>query len=156
MRGVLDASVLLASLLVDEPNHASARELLWRFAVAPDELELGSISLLSYELANALWQAVRRGRVAATEIATILEQYERFGIPLHGVPPASVVSVAGRLECASAYDAAYLALAEREKAPLITADRRLHNAVRDQFPWILSIDAFLNRTHRENPSHPEG
>ncbi len=149
MRGVIDASVMLASILEDEPNHASASELLRRFVVTAN-LELISISLLPYELGNALWQAVRRERVAAKDIATLLEQFERFGLPLHSVPPASVISVAQRLQCASAYDAAYLALAECEKAPLVTADRRLHNAVRDKFRWIVSIDEFWNGACSEN------
>lgn len=150
MKGVIDASVMLASLLEDEPDCASARELLERFADTATELELVSISLLPYELGNALWQAVRRGRVAAKDIKTLLDQFERFALPLRAVPPASVVSVAQRLQCASAYDAAYLALAELEKAPLVTADRRLHNAVRDRFRWIISIDEFLNRVRRKN------
>jgi len=156
VRGVIDASVMLASLLEDEPDHASARKLLRRFVDTADKLELISISLLPYELASALWQAVRRGRAAAKDIATLLEQFERFGLPLFSVPPASVISVAERLQCASAYDAAYLALAEREKAPLVTADRRLHNALRDKFRWIASVDEFLNRARRENLSEADG
>lgn len=150
MRGVIDASVMLASLLEDEPDCASARELLEWFAETANELELVSITLLPYELGNALWQAVRRERVGAKDIESLLEQFERFALPLRAVLPASVVSVAQRLQCASAYDAAYLALAEREKAPLVTADRRLHNAVRDRFRWIISIDEFLNRVRSEH------
>jgi predicted nucleic acid-binding protein len=38
---------------------------------------------------------------------------------------------------------AYLALAEEEKALLVTADRRLYNAVHEKFRRILLIRDFL-------------
>ncbi len=36
----------------------------------------------------------------------------------------------------SAYDASYLALADEESIPLITADERLYNTVKKDLPWI--------------------
>jgi predicted nucleic acid-binding protein len=36
----------------------------------------------------------------------------------------------------SAYDAAYLALAELTERPLITGDRRLYNAVNEHLDWV--------------------
>jgi len=36
----------------------------------------------------------------------------------------------------SAYDAAYLALAEAQGATLITGDLRLYSAVRDHLDWV--------------------
>ena len=36
----------------------------------------------------------------------------------------------------SAYDAAYLALAETSEQPLITGDRRLYNAVHEHLDWV--------------------
>ena len=37
----------------------------------------------------------------------------------------------------SAYDAAYLALADRQGESLITADERLYNAVHPKLKWVL-------------------
>jgi predicted nucleic acid-binding protein len=116
-RAIIDASVVLASLLEDEPSHGPARELLRRFLLPADKLELLSTTLLPYELTNGLWQAVRSGRVAAEDVEALLAQFELFGIPLHGVRPASILSLAKALQYPSAYDVAYLALAESEQAP---------------------------------------
>ena len=60
-RAVIDASVLLASLLPDEPTHPEARELLGLALLTPAQVELLSTTLLPYELTNGLWQAVRQG-----------------------------------------------------------------------------------------------
>lgn len=145
MRLIIDASVMLASLLEDEPDHAAAKELLQRFLMpAPaQELELSSLSLLPYELANGLWQAVRRGRIAARDIVILLERFEHFSLPLCAIRPASIIPVAESLQCASAYDAAYLALAASQQIPLVTADKRLYNAVRERFRWITLLGAPL-------------
>ncbi len=149
MRAVIDASIMLASLLEDEPDHASARELLRQFLIPTNGLELISISLLPYELANGLWQAGRKGRIGAREIASLLERFEDFDLPLRSIRPASIIPIAERLQCSSAYDAAYLALAESEQIPLITADKRLYNAVREKFRWIVLIEDFMRKIRQE-------
>lgn len=142
-KAVIDASVLLASLLEDEPTHLEARELL-RLALLPSaKVELLSTTLLPYELASGLWQAVRRGRLTAEDAEEILQKYEFFEIPLAPVRPTAVLSLVKRLGYPSAYDVAYLALAEAEKAPLVTADRKLYNAIREKFRGISLIRDFL-------------
>ena len=142
-RAVIDASVLLASLLPDEPAHAEARELLELAIFSPGKAELFSATLLPYELTNGLWQAVRQGRLTPEDVERILEKYELFEISLYPVLPKRVISLAKSLGYPSAYDVAYLALAEEEKAPFVTADKRLYNAVRGKFPQILLIRDFL-------------
>jgi len=62
-RAIIDASVLLASLLPDEPTHPEAQELLGLALLTPAKVELLSTTLLPYELTNGLWQAVRQGRL---------------------------------------------------------------------------------------------
>ena len=142
-RAVIDASVLLASLLPDEITHTEARELLQLALLSPARVELLSTTLLPYELTNGLWQAVRQGRLASKDVEQILEKYELFDIPLYPVRPKTVISLAKSLGYPSAYDVAYLALAEEEKVPFVTADKRLYNAVHEKFPWISLIRDFL-------------
>jgi predicted nucleic acid-binding protein len=142
-RAVIDASVLLASLLPDEPTHPEAQELLGLALLTPAKVELLSTTLLPYELTNGLWQAVRQGRLTPEDIEKILQKYELFEIPLYPVRPKAVIALGKSLGYPSAYDLAYLALAEGEKAPLVTADRRLYNAVHEKFPRISLIRDFL-------------
>lgn len=143
MRAIIDASVVLASLLEDEVFHRQAKELLRRFLVLTNGLDLFSTTLLPYELANGLWQAVRSGRVTIEDVAALLKQFEYFGLPLHSVRPTSILSLATSLQYPSAYDMAYLALAESEQAPLVTADNRLYNAVRGRSRWVVLIEDFM-------------
>ena len=141
---VVDASVLLTSLLPDEPTHAAAKEVLRRALLPEGGLQLVSTTLLPYELTNGLWQAVRAGRIPPEEVENLLAQFEIFDIPLQPVPPKAVLSLAKRLGYPSAYDVAYLALAEALQAPFLTADKRLYNAVHAKFTRIVWITDFLS------------
>ena len=100
-------------------------------------------ALLCYEVANGLLKAERspqRG-VSPQAIDAILEELSSLEIPLLQVPMEEAVSIARRYD-RWAYDASYLALAERERAPLITADRRLYNAVKGRFKWIMWVEDY--------------
>lgn len=47
-----------------------------------------------------------------------------------------------RFKQPAAYDAHYLALAEMLGCEFWTADRRLHNAVKDELPWVKWLGDF--------------
>ncbi|MGH3882072.1 MAG: type II toxin-antitoxin system VapC family toxin [Pseudonocardiaceae bacterium] len=83
--------------------------------------------LLHYEVANALYQQHRAGRVSAELAALQLDRCLRLPIELHG--DARLHSRALELACEhqlpATYDAHYVALAERFRVPLWTCDRRL-------------------------------
>jgi predicted nucleic acid-binding protein len=123
--------------------HPEAQELLRLALLAPAQVELLSTTLLPYELTNGLWQAVRQGRLTPEDIEGILQKYELFEIPLYPVRPKAVIALGKSLGYPSAYDLTYLALAEEKKAPLVTADRKLYNAVHEKFPRISLIRDFL-------------
>lgn len=133
---VVDASVVIASLLPDEPYRDAALGLLARFLA--DDLDLITTSLLRYEVANALWRAVRTGRVKLEDAEVALKTLENFNIAEREVAGIEALRFAHRYD-RSAYDAAYLALAHAEGAPLITADRRLYNALRDRFGLLVWV-----------------
>ena len=114
---VIDASVALKWVLA-EPGQAAADALLDEDLVAP--------SLWLVEAANALWRRAHRGELSADEAQERLS--ELFNAPVTAVPIEDDLAVAAALAHRldhPVYDCLYLALAQRERAQLVTADRRL-------------------------------
>lgn len=116
---VVDCS-MIATLLFQEAlrNEAEAR-LVDRDLHAPD--------LLAYEFANVAMNKIRRSDAGLVPAALAL--YDEYPIRLHPVNVAATVQLAQRYNL-SAYDAAYLWLAAKLKAPLATFDAKLGEAAR--------------------------
>jgi len=55
---------------------------------------------------------------------------------------ARALELAHRFGQPASYDAHYLALAERERCDVWTADERLWNAVREELPWVHWVGAY--------------
>lgn len=88
--------------------------------------------LILAETANAFWKAVRAEIMTAEEMRGALRQLPSFFarlVPTHDLlqEAAEIAVTAGH----PVYDCFYLALAEREGAPLVTADKRLASVARD-------------------------
>jgi predicted nucleic acid-binding protein len=139
---IVDASVLLCAFFPDEAQPKAQK--LVREHVA-GRVPLKAPALLVYELSNAVWQAERRKRISATQADEVLQAFAGLEIeiipaafPLREASMGELLALARRFDC-SAYDAAYLALAETNKEPFITADERLYHAVRGQLDWVIWI-----------------
>ncbi|MES5046450.1 type II toxin-antitoxin system VapC family toxin [Rhizobium nepotum] len=125
MAFVVDASVAAAWFLPDEDG-AVADEALSRLetqdAFAPD--------ILSHELRNILLSAERRKRITPDEIFVILMRFASLPLTLSSsADHVSIIRLAQK-HSLSAYDAAYLALAVSQNAPLATHDRKLAAAAK--------------------------
>ena len=115
---VVDASVLTA-IHLQEPISAAARSALAAQGLIAPELILA-------EVGNALWRGCRVGRISAADAREAMRhlpaQFERlFGL---AELADSALALALRRDH-PVYDCFYVALALREGAPLVTADRRL-------------------------------
>ena len=139
---VVDASVVVASLLPDEPYREAALNVLTQFL--SDSLELITLPLMRYEVANALWKALKTGRVKLEDALEALKEFEAFNIPEGEVSSIEALKLAHAYD-RPAYDAAYLALAKAEKAPLITADKRLYNALKGKSRPLLWVEDFKGK-----------
>ena len=96
-------------------------------------------TLLVYEFTNAVVQAIRRGRISDDDGNGILAAFDGLGIVMEPVSWPQIVPLARRFD-RSAYDAAYLALAEARGERFVTGDLRMYNAVRDHLDWVQWIE----------------
>ena len=129
---IVDASVVLSAFFPDE-GQARAQALIREHVIG--RVALGAPTLLLYEVTNAVVQAQRRGRIGDEQANDLLTSFEGLGIALQPVAWQQMLPLAQRFN-RSAYDSAYLALAEMTGRPLLTADRRLYNAVREHLDWV--------------------
>lgn len=140
-RSVIDASVVIASLLPDEPYRDASLRILRGFLSG--NMELITVPLLRFEITNALWKAISRGRVDLKDAQAALREFDAFNLPEYKVPIQEVLKTAHTYN-RSAYDAAYLTLAKIEHIPLVTADKRLYSALRDRLPWLVWVKDALH------------
>jgi predicted nucleic acid-binding protein len=116
---VVDASVAVKWILPESGSSAAAslREL---------NDDLSAPSLITVEVGNALWKAVRRGSVTRSEA---LEGFEAALISLQSLIPIEELRVRALTLAIELrhpiYDCFYLALAQRENALLVTADEAM-------------------------------
>jgi predicted nucleic acid-binding protein len=86
--------------------------------------------LLDSELSNVGLKKLRREELAVAAIGRALQAYTRLSIERHAVDAVEVFDLAQRYAL-TAYDAAYLWVAEHVGAPLATFDQRLAKAARE-------------------------
>lgn len=129
---IIDASVLLQALFPDE-NQPNAQAVI-RDHVA-GRVHLAAPDLLFYELSNACLMANRRWRISPADAEAVLLAIEELGIATEPVSWRQILPLARRFE-RSAYDGAYLGLAESTGQPLVTGDIRLYHAVHPALDWV--------------------
>lgn len=129
---IVDANVILRAFFPDEMQPKA--QALIRDHVS-GRVQLIAPTLLTYEVANAVLQAVRRERVTDEDAGAILVAVEGLSIETDPVSWQQMLPLARRFD-RSAYDAAYLALAEARGESLITGDLRLYNAVHEHLDWV--------------------
>ncbi|HLY04190.1 MAG TPA: type II toxin-antitoxin system VapC family toxin [Rhizomicrobium sp.] len=120
---VVDASVA-TKWYVDEQGSSEARAIsAAEYPIAPD--------LIVPEVLNAIWKNVRLKRSTVEQLKFAAEALPRH---LAAIVPCQLLA-----ERASefalmldhpVYDCFYIALAEREKCPLVTADQRLYRSIK--------------------------
>lgn len=127
---VADASFCGAWILPDESS-GEADRLLAR--ITSGSVRLVVPALWHYEMLNLLRSALRRKRLSAEDLDLAAETLERVPMTMEDLPGAParrrILHLAAQFDL-SAYDAAYLELADRFKIALQTNDTRLKAAAK--------------------------
>lgn len=118
MNLIVDASIAVKWFL-DEEDCESARRLL-------DESSIFAPDLILLETYNAVWKRWRRGEALASQLENLVPLLAQAIEWLHPSDElAKAAAVLSRTLRHPIYDCVYLALAARERLPLVTADREL-------------------------------
>jgi predicted nucleic acid-binding protein len=128
-RFVLDASIVLTWCFPDEESR-KAEEISERIALGDRP---AVTSFWRHEVLNALLMGEKRKRLTSELIKTFIEDLARLPIEVDAPESATVFQVTQglcRKHGLTAYDAAYLELAMRNRVAITTADAALERAAR--------------------------
>ncbi len=134
---IVDTSIAL-KWIMDEDDSDKAAALLSRWFL--QETTVLAPILLIYELTNAIYKRVRKGEIDLNDASQALNDallgFLEFDTPGDSSLSRRAIQLAQQYKLPAAYDAHYLALAEREDCEYWTADERLWNSVKGKLPWV--------------------
>lgn len=138
---VIDSGILLKAYFPDEEGHKEAQNLIKDYARG--SITFFAPTLITYEIINACLVASRMARFPKKRIKELIEAM--LGIEL---VKEDIESIKDRIfdisskYSISAYDGAYIALAESRRMPFLTADKKLFNKLKNHFSFIKWIKGF--------------
>ncbi|MBA2303062.1 MAG: type II toxin-antitoxin system VapC family toxin [Acidobacteria bacterium] len=140
---VVDASVVVDWIAPGVDPGVPAVALLERMAAA--ETELLAPRLLMEEVSNALLTGIRRGRWSGAEADSARTVLRRLPVRLVDEPRdlERAWDLARRYDDHPIYDMLYVALAERRRTQLVTADAALRQIL-GGFGWIVAPEDLLD------------
>jgi predicted nucleic acid-binding protein len=127
---VVDASTVIRALLAagEKPEAMTLIERGELIAHAPE--------LIVAEVANALATGARAGAHALDDAREAYQVFASYDIELHGIRSLAIAAIEVAVTSGlSVYDALYAVLSGALEVPLVTADRRLADAV----PWSVLV-----------------
>ena len=133
---VVDANIAVALIApLDYSDSCAALMSNW----AKSETSIAAPILWEYEIVSTLRKMVAARLMSAQQAREGLIKLDR--LPIERILPElslheKALAWAEKTRQMAAYDAQYLALAEHLGAEMWTADKKLHNALRDTVPWL--------------------
>jgi predicted nucleic acid-binding protein len=131
---VIDSGVFIATALPETLSEKAAKFL----AQLNPQTSIAAPVLFQYEIVAALRKHVYRGTLMAADAQRSRDRL--LSVPAVLMYDEGLVKraydLAEQLNRPTAYDAQYLALAERLRCEFWTADEKLFNAVQSALPWV--------------------
>jgi predicted nucleic acid-binding protein len=140
---VLNASVFLAAMLLDEPKEVVEGAIRMLLDIDSGKVLAHVPDRFEDEVLGGLVEAISKGRpVSATVFATFLHFWEKFRVHSRNADwQAEEVFQAALRWRVSYYDALYLVIAQKVGATYWTADRKLLRFLRQhRFPDLPALD----------------
>jgi predicted nucleic acid-binding protein len=141
---VVDASVVAKWVLPIEPYQENALKL--RDDHVSKRAELFAPTVLTIEVTNALWKAVKLKRLSQEDAQEALKTLGNINLSLHElewVDASQILNIACKLDTAI-YDSTYLFLANKIKAHFITSDNKLFEKAKRYFQVLHISDYGTN------------
>ena len=139
---VVDASVVVDWVAPGAEPSLPALRLLDQFAA--EDAEIAAPRLLIAEVSNALLTGIRRGRWTGAAADAGQETLGRLPVRLIDEPGDldRAWELARRYDAHPIYDMLYVAVAERRRTQLITADASLRRVL-TRFEWVVAPEDLL-------------
>ncbi|MBX3086615.1 MAG: type II toxin-antitoxin system VapC family toxin [Anaerolineae bacterium] len=136
MTVVVDANILIAFGLADEPFHTQANQLLTTWKIAGERLT--APRLFRSEITAVVRKVVYQGRATPEQGRTMLAQLLRYPVEFHEDDALlkEAYEFATHFNRPGTYDTQYVALADRFQCEFWTADERSANSIQAQFGLI--------------------
>ncbi len=131
----IDSGVLLKAYFPDEEGHKEAQRLISDYARGT--ITFYAPSLLAYEILNACLVALRMARFPKERAKDLMNEMLGIEIVKEDIEPLRerIFDISAKYGT-SAYDGAYVAIAESKHMPLLTADKKLYNKLKHHFTFV--------------------
>lgn len=144
MTVVIDANILIAFGLADEPLHTQANQVLSAWQATHEHLT--APRLFRSEITAVIRKAVYQQRITVEQGRAMLWQLLAYPVDFHEDDALlkEAYELAVRFNRPRAYDTQYMALAQRLNCDFWTADERLANSTQGQFAHIHWLGSWRN------------
>ena len=135
---VVDSDVVLATILPETYTDAAYAQLTNWFQ---NEISLHAPALFHYEIVAVIRKKDYQKQLAVEDADAALHGLLTLAVQLHfdqGLLQRGY-ELASLFDRPTAYDAQYLALAERLDCKFWTADRKLFNSLKEKLPYVMWI-----------------
>jgi predicted nucleic acid-binding protein len=130
---VVDASVVSKWVLSGENYEENAAKLKAEYVAG--NVDLSAPSFMVQEVTNSIWKAIKQKRITLETAQSALENLDALQINLYCInwmEACEELAIATKNDL-TVYDAAYLFLAEKMNAQVITADDKMCQKGKGQF-----------------------